>query len=58
MKLQRYGKVIEKQPISCKDKKLIPKTNNFMLDVTDINCKENKSKRCTNPLDPKYTVET
>lgn len=36
------------------------RTNNFILDVSDINSKENlnKNKRCTNPLDPTYIVPT
>ena len=58
MKLQRTGKTVEKEPISnIRKKPLVPKAQNFMLDVTDINLKRDKEQmRHTNPLNPVYKV--
>ena len=58
--MQRSGKIIEKQPIKQEQKKIIVRKDNFMLNVADINDKKNKIKgeRCTNPLNPVYTVAT
>jgi len=55
--MQRSGKVLNKELICNDKKKIIPINNNFM-NVADINKKEKKIKgeRCTNPINPLYTV--
>ena len=56
--MELKGKVLEKEPLitPLKNQKPIPKMNNFLLDVSDINLKSKKKlkERGTNPLDPTY----
>lgn len=56
--MQRSDKYPQKEPIAEKKKPILQKNNNFMMDVTDINDKQNKIKgeRCTNPLNPIYSM--
>lgn len=58
--MQRSGKYPQKEPILENKPRIVPKTNNFLMDVADINHKQKKIKgdRCTDPLEPTYTIPT
>lgn len=60
MRIERAGKTLQKQPIvDYRKKPLIVKSQNFMLDVSDINLKKDKEDhRHTNPLNPVYKVSS